>query len=103
MHNFTIKREINVAAKGEIFMGDLTVGGIEVAKSDDSKWVCYWSFPVIHPKVAVIYGADPLDALFNCIQFLIVLIEKHKKIGYEIWWLEKEDNAGLRPFSKDAS
>jgi hypothetical protein len=31
----------------------------------------------------------------NCLEFFRALIQEHKALGYEIWWIEEGDNGGL--------
>lgn len=95
----TFSREMHFRIKGVESLGRLLVGGIEECKSEAKRgfWVCYWSLSNIHPEKGKIYGVDPLDALLNCIQFIIRLIEHHKEVGYEVWWNTEGDVGGLVP------
>jgi hypothetical protein len=93
----TFSRKLHFRVRGVKSQGLLCIGGVEKCKDKkkDGFWVCYWSLFKIHPEKGKIYGVDALDAFLNCIQFIIRLIEEHRKAGYEVWWNVKGDLAGL--------
>jgi hypothetical protein len=95
--DFVLERDLNFEIEGKFSQGKLRVGGIErnPAADGDALWICYWSLDEIHPARGKIYGVDPLDAFLNCTQFLKSLIERHKAIGYRVWWNEVGDDGGL--------
>ena len=95
--SFTMERELQFEVGGRRSVGKLRIGGIEKtdAGDPDAFWSCCWSLDEIHPTKGKIYGIDPLDAFLNCIQFLKLLIERHKESGYRVWWNAEGDDGGL--------
>ena len=102
---FKIERQLSFRVRGQLKSGKLCIGGLQKdSRSErDSPWICFWSLSEIHPETGNIYGEDPLDALLNCVRFLINLIEKHKSNGIEVWWNREGDLARLTPVLNDDS
>jgi hypothetical protein len=97
--NFTLERDLHFEIGGRRSTGKLRVGKIEKTDRADPGgfWVCYWSLDEIHPSEGKIYGVDALDSFLNCIQFLQMLVARHKAAGYRVWWNVEGDDAGLVP------
>ena len=94
--DFSITRVLQFEIRGKYSTGKLYIGGLRRdSEEEDGFWACDWSLDEIHPKVGKINGIDGLDALLNCVLFVTNLIQRHASIGYEIWWHEKGDMAGL--------
>src|SRR5205809_3708869 len=89
-----IERSLNFRIDGKTAQGFLKVGDLRKKESESNLaecWACSWSLSEIHPETAEVCGEDPLDALLNCLRLIRTLIENHKSIGYEVWWLAEGD------------
>jgi hypothetical protein len=98
--NFEIRRALKFRIKGKVQQGELVIGNprkVET-KGKAQSFACSWSLPPTDPKPRDIYGEDALSALVNCLAFLNAHIQNYSEAGVEIWWLEKGDNGGLKPF-----
>ena len=61
-------------------MGDVTW------QEDKQRWACNFSIAHVHPEVAKLYGADPLGAVVNTLDFLSILIRGSEDDGLVVWW-----------------
>ena len=78
-----------------VVKGHLKIGLPIENEAPRGTWTCRASLSIINEKGIRIHGEDPLDALVNAVSFLRNLIEKHKPIGYAVWWLREGDDALL--------
>jgi hypothetical protein len=95
---FKIERELNVRLNGQHSVEKLSIWDLRKKQKTgdlDECWACSCTFPPICPEVATICGEDPLDAFLNAIWFVRKLIQGHKSIGYQVWWIEEGDDGGL--------
>jgi hypothetical protein len=92
--DYKFSRNISIRYKGELISGIITVGGIEQLEESE-RWKCYYTISMIHPERGHIWGADPLDALSNCLVFLDGLIKGSEEDGLEIWWQHEGDHCGM--------
>ncbi len=74
--------------------GKLKVHRIVKVESKDH-WACYWSLDFVHPEQGRLFGDDPLDALFTCLDFVGNLIRGSEKDGLRVWWQYEGDHCGL--------
>jgi hypothetical protein len=100
MHDqsIVISRDLHMTVAGRKTRGKLLIGNLR--KKDKTAdlaacWCCSWSLTQVHPDKADVCGEDPLDALQNCLRLVRSLIQNHKDLGYDVWWLEKGDEGGL--------
>lgn len=95
---FELVRDVHIRVRGRHRRGKLVIGAPK-RKPHNGKlaptWACSYAITGIDDVGTEICGEDPLDALVNCLRFVRKLIEKHKSIGYEVWWLEEGDNGCL--------
>ncbi len=96
---FRVTREINIRFHGIESKATIAIGGLQATDKPDW-WICYWSIDVIHPEQGKIYGVDAMDALFNCMRFIVDLIKDHIAIGYEVWWEVQGDEGGFVQYGK---
>lgn len=66
-----------------------------VQEKDGAIWFCRCKLPPISPIPAVVHGEDPLDCFLRGIKHIRQLIEKHKELGYQFWWLKRGDDGCL--------
>lgn len=93
MKNIQLSRELTFEINGEQKKGVLRIDGVE--QLTETKWACYWSLSYINPERAKIYGADALDALTNCLNFITDLIRGSEEDGLKIWWHCEGDHGGM--------
>jgi hypothetical protein len=96
--SFKMEREVHVRLKGREFTETFSIQGFSKKNKEgdlDECWVCSCSFPLLFSQSTNICGEDPLNAFMNCLAFLRRLIQGHKSLGYEIWWIEEGDDGGL--------
>lgn len=102
---FEIRRALKFRIGGKVQRGELVIGNLRKVetKGKAQSFACSWSLSPIDPMPRDIYGEDALSALVNCLAFLNAHIQNYASAGIEIWWLEKGDNAGLKPFIAEAA
>lgn len=91
---FKLERELHFRIRGQHSTGKLFVGDITWLE-EKKKWACHWSIAHVHPEVARLYGADPLDALTKTLDFLSSLIRGSEDDGLTVWGQDEGDHAGL--------
>ena len=98
--SFEIRRVLKFRIKGKLQEGELVIGNLRKVeiKGKAPSFACSWSLSPTDPKPRDIYGEDALSALVNCLAFLNAYVQNYAEAGIEIWWVEKGDNAGLKPF-----
>ncbi len=93
-----LRRELHFRIHGRDARGLLSIGGVRRKPASGKLsecWACAFSLGEIHPGNAEICGEDPLDAFLNCTRFAHRLIQNHKELGWQVWWLEEGDDGGL--------
>jgi hypothetical protein len=97
MTNLELKlcRELTFRIRGKVSKGSLQIHRISKIENKD-RWACYWSLAYVHPEIGRIFGEDPIDALFQCLDFIGNLIRGSEKDGLGIWWQYEGDHCGLQ-------
>lgn len=92
--SFEIRRKVRFAKAGRTKVGELVIGNLRKisTKGKADVWACSWMLSETDPKPKDIYGEDALGALLNCLTFLKCYIRDG---DVQVWWLEKDDLAGL--------
>jgi hypothetical protein len=96
-------RKLNVRIRGRDVHGEITISPPKLkpgTKAYAPAWVCLCTVTPIDKSPSEICGEDPLDAVLNCIRFIARLIEKHKPLGYRVWWLHNGDDGGFHLTAK---
>src|SRR5688572_30564230 len=88
------ERELTFRIRGVETKGKLKILRLEKVEGRN-RWACYWSLAYLHPEEGKIFGDDPLDAFFNCLDFLGNLIRGSEKDGLGVWWQYEGDHCGL--------
>jgi hypothetical protein len=91
--HFLYKRSLNIVVEGETHSTTLYI--VKLEQISDGQWACYWTMEFVQPQEARIYGDDPLQALYRCINFIEDLIKGLNKIGKTIWWTYDGDCGGF--------
>ena len=93
-----ITRDLHIDFAGRETRGRLVIGKLRRKRKRGELTACWswsWSLSELHPQEGDVCGEDPLNALQNCLRLIRLLIQNHKELGYEIWWLQKGDEGGL--------
>ena len=88
------QRELTFCIRGETKKGLLQIFKVRPVEGRD-RWECHWSLAYVHPEVGRIFGDDPLDAIFQCLDFIGNLITGSQKNGLRVWWQYEGDSCGL--------
>src|SRR5579859_5901107 len=92
----SFSRKLNFRLCERSWSGNAVISGPveEPAKGDHlACWYCFFELSEICPIPGKVYGEDSIDAFINALKQIHTLIQKHRELGYEVWW-ETEGDGG---------
>jgi len=55
-------------------------------------WESTFTLSRICPVPGKAFGLDPIDAMLSALRKIKLLIENHRELGYEVYWIEQGDH-----------
>jgi hypothetical protein len=93
-HEFSIERVVHVEQHGKSTTETISIGGIE--QKNSGSYSCYYHIPFISSDRKRIHGADAVQALMLCLNFVGELLKMEmESTDLNVWWVKPGDAGGF--------
>ena len=90
-----LERELHIKNSGLISKGVLQIMH-PIFEKDTNELVCYWRCDIVKSSFFPIRAQDSIAAYYYTLNFISSFFLEIRKLGFEVWQNEIDDNGGFQ-------